>query len=268
MKTRVSVVGLGEIGSSVFKELAKRPRLVELFGVDIDPTRFKALQPKKGRVHFGTQPIDDAEIYIICVWSMDQILSVIRRVSSETNGFPLIVIESTIDVSRAAELAAVIQEAQLQVVAFPHRWNPGDPDHGVFNQERVMGGEAEAVERALRFYKKFLRGGKIHLTDFWTAAFCKVAENAYRFLEIAVAQELKTLVTGAGLDFDQLRRLMNTKWNIDVREAREGVGGKCLPKDMAILNAAFPRNCLFKMAEMANEQYKKLANSSCCLTSE
>lgn len=263
---RVCVVGLGEIGSSVFKELAKH-RVTslsefELIGVDINPERWDAVRSKVEGEIFGPTVPDNASIYLICVWNMNQILKVIRTIGEETNGFPLIVIESTIDISRATELGDLIQEQQLQVVAFPHRWNPNDPEHGVLNQDRVIGGEPEAVARALEFYSPFLQGATIHCADFWTAAFTKVAENAYRFLEIAAAQELKEMATSIGVDFKQLRQLMNTKWNIDVREAREGVGGKCLPKDMAIFNATFPKNCLFKMAEMANEQYKNSYKSS------
>lgn len=265
---RVCVVGLGEIGGAVFKEMAKR-RLemaepFELVGVDINPERWDAVSSKVEGEHFSHMVPDNASIYLICVWNMDQILKVIRTIGEETNLFPLIVIESTIDISRAAELGDLIQEQQLEVVVFPHRWNPNDPDHGVLNQDRVMGGEPEAVARAMQFYAPFLQNATIHPTDFWTAALCKVAENAYRFLEIAAAQELKGLAASNGVNFEQLRQLMNTKWNIDVREAREGVGGKCLPKDMAIFNATFPQNCIFKMAEMQNENYK---NSSFASTS-
>ena len=33
------------------------------------------------------------------------------------------------------------------------------------------------------------------------------------------------------LDFSELRDAVNTKWNENIMEAREGIGGHCLPKD-------------------------------------
>jgi len=33
------------------------------------------------------------------------------------------------------------------------------------------------------------------------------------------------------LSFDELRAAVNSKWNENILEAREGIGGHCLPKD-------------------------------------
>ena len=34
-----------------------------------------------------------------------------------------------------------------------------------------------------------------------------------------------------GLDFTELRDAINSKWNTTILEARDGIGGHCLPKD-------------------------------------
>jgi len=34
-----------------------------------------------------------------------------------------------------------------------------------------------------------------------------------------------------GLDFEELQGAINSKWNIKILEARNGIGGHCLPKD-------------------------------------
>ena len=34
-----------------------------------------------------------------------------------------------------------------------------------------------------------------------------------------------------GLDFEELRGAINSKWNTKILEARDGIGGHCLPKD-------------------------------------
>ena len=35
-----------------------------------------------------------------------------------------------------------------------------------------------------------------------------------------------------GMSFDDLWAAMNTKWNVDLPEARDGIGRHCLPKDI------------------------------------
>jgi UDP-N-acetyl-D-mannosaminuronic acid dehydrogenase len=50
-------------------------------------------------------------------------------------------------------------------------------------------------------------------------------------MEIAFAEELKMVCDRSGIDFDQLRKAVNTKWNIRILEAKDGIGGHCLPKD-------------------------------------
>jgi UDP-N-acetyl-D-mannosaminuronate dehydrogenase len=39
----------------------------------------------------------------------------------------------------------------------------------------------------------------------------------------------------AGFDFETLRRACNSKWNVEILEARDGIGGHCLPKDIEYL---------------------------------
>jgi len=34
------------------------------------------------------------------------------------------------------------------------------------------------------------------------------------------------------MSFEDLRAALNTKWNVDVPEARDGIGRHCLPKDI------------------------------------
>ena len=41
------------------------------------------------------------------------------------------------------------------------------------------------------------------------------------------------------MSFSELRDSLNTKWNVNVLEPREGIGGHCLPKDTKMfLNSA------------------------------
>jgi UDP-N-acetyl-D-mannosaminuronic acid dehydrogenase len=42
---------------------------------------------------------------------------------------------------------------------------------------------------------------------------CKIVENAYRYVQIAFAEELRMICEALGLDFNEVRMACNTKWN-------------------------------------------------------
>jgi UDP-N-acetyl-D-mannosaminuronic acid dehydrogenase len=59
----------------------------------------------------------------------------------------------------------------------------------------------------------------------------KVVENAHRYLQIAFAEDLYLYCEANNINFAELRDALNTKWNVEILEPREGIGGHCLPKD-------------------------------------
>jgi UDP-N-acetyl-D-mannosaminuronic acid dehydrogenase len=63
------------------------------------------------------------------------------------------------------------------------------------------------------------------------AEMTKTIENAHRYLQIAFAEDLYLYCQANNINFSELRDALNTKWNVNVLEPREGIGGHCLPKD-------------------------------------
>lgn len=59
----------------------------------------------------------------------------------------------------------------------------------------------------------------------------KTIENAHRYLQIAFAEDLYLYSQANNINFSELRDALNTKWNVNILEPREGIGGHCLPKD-------------------------------------
>jgi len=59
----------------------------------------------------------------------------------------------------------------------------------------------------------------------------KIIENAHRYLQIALAEDLYLYCQANNINFSELRDALNTKWNVNILEPREGIGGHCLPKD-------------------------------------
>jgi len=59
------------------------------------------------------------------------------------------------------------------------------------------------------------------------------------------------------VDFEEVRSLSNTKWNIEVPEARTGISGGCLPKDVRFLAALKGPHPLVDGAIEADRAYRK-----------
>ena len=146
----------------------------------------------------------------------------------------------------------------IDLVLFPHRYNPNDEAHHVFNLNRIMGAnKKEALDRAVDFYKKYMSLDKLRLVSLQIAELSKPLENAYRFIEIAIAEEVRMECEKRGIDFNELRDSINTKWNIDMKEARDGIGLKCLPKDCKFINKFFSTNTLFKTVIDVDKKYRE-----------
>jgi UDP-N-acetyl-D-mannosaminuronic acid dehydrogenase len=69
------------------------------------------------------------------------------------------------------------------------------------------------------------------VTEIENAEITKAVENAHRYLQIAFADDLYLYCQANNIDFSQFRDALNTKWNVNNLEPRDGIGGHCLPKD-------------------------------------
>lgn len=250
----VCVIGLGEVGFPVLQDLvAKNPGTFDIYGMDVDQHRVWELRKEGFQV--GTEYLD-CDVHIICVYTTDQVIEVLKNIPQHKS--TLISVESTLDPARIGELHHQVTSAKM--VLFPHRFNPGDADHKVFNLDRVMGPRSDiGWKMAMDFYGHFMDTGLIHRVSFDIAALAKVAENAYRFIEIALSEYLSLLCDDAKVDYEELRKAMTTKWNIDVKEARDGIGGHCLPKDMDLFRKFMPADNLdiLNLLFYADAEYKR-----------
>jgi UDP-N-acetyl-D-mannosaminuronic acid dehydrogenase len=77
-------------------------------------------------------------------------------------------------------------------------------------------------------------------SDIVTAEFVKVAENTYRDVQIAFANEISIICDHLGIDVWTTRELINKVPYRDMHRPGGGVGGHCLPKDPWLLAAAAP----------------------------
>lgn len=91
------------------------------------------------------------------------------------------------------------------------------------------------------------------------AELTKIVENAHRYLQIAFAEELYLYCKSNSISFSELRESLNTKWNVEVLEPRDGIGGHCLPKDtkMFINSSNTIKSKILQAAMEIDEDYKE-----------
>ena len=232
-------------------------------------------------VNFG-----EYDVFILCVSThkpddmfspqIDGLLSIVEKISREAKSGALVSIESTIPKGTSKKVFDILDH-RMHVVHAPHRWySVEEKDHGV-NQLRVIGGMCECCLKAgMQFYKgdsvnvnaqgysspsstKNL-GIPMHpVTNIEIAEITKIAENAHRYLQIAFAEDLYLYCQANNINFRELRDALNTKWNVEILEPREGIGGHCLPKDtkMFLQSSHRSKSKILTAAIEVDEDYKR-----------
>jgi len=169
----------------------------------------------------------------------------------------LVSIESTVMPGTCRKIHNEIFKGKVNLVHVPHRYWAEAPNRYGVRQARVIGGvDEKSLKIGLRFYKKKLQIPLHVVSSIEVAEICKIAENAYRYVQIAFAEELKMICDKLGPDFDEVRRACNTKWNIEILEARDGIKGHCLPKDVKYLASLTKFNYLLNGAISTDKLYQ------------
>jgi UDP-N-acetyl-D-mannosaminuronate dehydrogenase len=99
------------------------------------------------------------------------------------------------------------------------------------------------------------------VSDVEIAEITKIAENAHRYLQIAFAEDIYLYCQANGINFPQLREALNTKWNVEILEPRDGIGGHCLPKDTKMFlqssKSVSTGSKILKASMEVDEEYKR-----------
>lgn len=112
---------------------------------------------------------------------------------------------------------------------------PGKLMHNLRHLSRVCGGSSQAARQAMIALYRHIVEGDLDPTDCLTAELVKTAENAYRDVNIAFANELALICEAAGGDVWKVRELVNKSPGRNVLLPGAGVGGHCIPKDPWLL---------------------------------
>lgn len=116
-------------------------------------------------------------------------------------------------------------------VAFsPERLLMGRVIEDLTKYPKVVGGvDPQAGAKAAAFYRETFGGDVILLASAEAAELSKLAEGAYRDLNIALANELAMISDVHGIDVSEVIRAANTQPYSHIHVPGTGVGGHCIP---------------------------------------
>lgn len=137
----------------------------------------------------------------------------------------------------------------------PERILPGQLMKELIANDRVCGGlTSVAASKAADVYRQFCTG-EIHLTDARTAELSKLAENAYRDVNIAFANELSLVCDRLRINVWNVIELANRHPRVRILRPGPGVGGHCIAVDPWFIIASAPDVCpLMTAARHVNDE--------------
>jgi len=155
----------------------------------------------------------------------------------------MVIVESTIAPGTMSRLVRPTLESRgkrqsgqdFYLVHCPERVMPGVLLKNLARMSRVVGGDTPEAARLAQVFYRHIVEAELDLADCVTAELVKTAENAYRDVQIAFANELALICEQVDADVWQVRELVNKSPGRDVLFPGAGVGGHCIPKDPWLL---------------------------------
>lgn len=270
-KARIAVVGLGHVGlptAAIFADAG-----FDVMGADVKQEIVKAVSSEKslvrelgldelvkkavinGKLKATTDTqltVRKADIAMICVPTpltedkkpnLAYLKKACEDVAKGLSRRKLVVIQSTVPpgtikglVVRTLEEGSGLKCGRGFWLAYcPERIAPGRAVREFVENARIVGGyDSESARTAAELFKAVTKG-EILVTDCASAEVAKLAENTFRFVNIAFANELALICEQIGVDVTEVVGLANTHPRVNIHRAGFGVGGPCLPKDPYLL---------------------------------
>lgn len=289
---RLCTLGMGYIGlptSAVFADNG-----LTVIGVDVDKTivdRINTGTPHisepnldilvrrvvaRGNLRAVTEP-EPADAFILAVPTpfrenhqpdLSYVEAATRSIAPFLRAGNLIVLESTSPVGTTEQISRWLAEScpqltfphqageqsDIRIAHCPERVLPGQILHEVVHNSRVIGGlTPKCAQLAMNLYGIFVKG-ECHLTTARTAELVKLAENSFRDVNIAYANELSMICDGLGINVWDLIRIANLHPRVNILNPGPGVGGHCIAVDPWFIVAADPKRArLVRTAREVND---------------
>ncbi|MGL6096970.1 MAG: nucleotide sugar dehydrogenase, partial [Fimbriiglobus sp.] len=310
----VGVIGLGYVGLPLARAFAAAG--FRVLGFDVDPLKVEKLaagrsyikQIPDATIHAMTASgfsatdrfdrLGEADCVLICVPTpltdsrepdLRYVVNSAQSIAGQLRPGQLVVLESTTYPSTTRkDVLPVLERSGLKVgtdyfLAFsPEREDPGNANHSVHNIPKVVGGLCErAGDIAVSLYSAIVPQ-VVRVSSPEVAEACKILENTYRAVNIALVNEMKVLYDRMGIDVWEVIDAAKTKpFGFQAFYPGPGLGGHCIPIDPFYLtyvarkyglntrfielageiNTAMPSYVIDRLADALNDRGKPVKGS-------
>ena len=311
----VGIIGLGYVGLPLVREFCAAG--FKVVGFDIDPRKVALL--KAGRTYIRHLPakqfqrlinerrftpttdmkrLGRPDALLICVPTpLDKmrepdvsfVVNTTKQVAKSLRRGQLVALESTTYPGTTREVMLPLLEAtglKLERDFFlaysPEREDPGRTDMTTRDIPKVVGGAGPlSLKLATALYDAVVAKA-VPVSSCEVAEACKIVENVYRCVNIALVNELKLLFDRMGIDIWEVIEAAKTKpFGFQAFYPGPGLGGHCIPIDplylswkarefgqptrfielAAEINTLMPEHVVTRVAEALNEHGKALRGS-------
>ena len=312
---RVGVIGLGYVGLPLVEVFADKG--FSVLGFDIDVTKVERLQA--GESYIGHIPsermaalrdsgrfaatsdfsrLQEADAILVCVPTplgahrepdLTAVLTTGQTISRYLRPGQLIVLESTTypgttrdELRPVLEASGLVASRDFFLAFSPEREDPGNPKFSARNIPKVVGGaDRHSSELAWSLYGAVVPE-VVPVSSCEVAEACKILENTYRAVNIALVNELKVVFERMGIDVWEVIDAAKTKpFGFQAFYPGPGLGGHCIPIDPFYLtwaarqygvntrfielageiNATMPHHVVDRVAAALNDRSKPLKGS-------
>jgi UDP-N-acetyl-D-glucosamine dehydrogenase len=315
---RVGIIGLGYVGLPLARAFSAGGFAV--LGFDTDPAKVAKLE--RGESYIGHIPDDavrtmrrdrfeatssferlsEPDAVLICVPTpltetrepdLAYVVKSAHALAARLRPGQLVVLESTTYPGTTREvLQPVLEATGLRAgkdffLAFsPEREDPGNASYSTKTIPKVVGGvDGPSLELAAALYGQVV-AHVVRVPSAEVAEACKILENTYRAVNIALVNELKVLFDRMGINIWDVIEAAKTKpFGFQPFYPGPGLGGHCIPIDPFYLtwvarkyglstrfielagevNTAMPAYVVSKVADALNERGKPLKGSKVLL---
>lgn len=314
---KVGIVGLGYVGLPLISAFTNAG--FACIGYDVDQRKVDALNAGESYIkHIAPAMIQDwldrkvldptsdmdrlceADVVLICVPTplsdtrdpdLEYVTKTTEAIARTLRPGQLVVLESTTYPTTTRDVLlpilaanpAGLKAGEDYFVAYsPEREDPGNADYTAAGIPKVVGGiDAVSTELACQLYSKSIVQ-VVPVSSCEVAEACKIVENTYRAVNIAMVNELKVLFSQMGIDVWEVIDAAKTKpFGFQAFYPGPGLGGHCIPIDPFYLswlarregmntrfielagevNTRMPLYVIEKLAEALNDAGKPIKGS-------
>jgi UDP-N-acetyl-D-glucosamine dehydrogenase len=315
----VGVVGLGYVGLPLIRAFVQAG--MKTIGFDVDRSKVDHLLAGESYIeHISSEWIaqcvadksfvptadmsrlSEPDAILICVPTplnesrdpdLQYIESTARFIARALRKGQLVVLESTTYPGTTRDVVLpILAESGLKAgadffVAFsPEREDPGNPSYTANTIPKVVGGmdPTSGHLAAILYEKAVVR--VVPVANCEVAEACKIVENTYRCVNIAMVNELKMLFDRLGIDvWDVIDAAKTKPFGFQAFYPGPGLGGHCIPIDPFYLswlarkhemptrfielageiNTSMPEYVIHKVVDALNDSSKSLRGSKVCV---